>query len=188
MSSDKSQKEKLGKESKQETKKPVITNDTNKIFRSNKLKPNHLELSVTTTSSNQGNQEKNKNSDIKEKLKSHDSQEVDFEDGGEWELLVKEIKDWVSRAKPHLNSNLWSKVFITIAGILLIAVVAMIYGKILEKIAFLPFAPKVLELVGLAWFSTFSIKKIFNHPTREKVLFSEENRFSAKQTDHEQKL
>ena len=91
------------------------------------------------------------------------------ETGGEWDLLVAKLKDW-------LNSNdipaLWSKAQLplrVIGALIVLTLVLRVYSGILSTIDSLPLAPGLLELTGLIWIVNFGLRNLVRNGDRQRV-------------------
>lgn len=91
-------------------------------------------------------------------------------EGGEWDLLTEKLRDWM--ANNQLN-ELWDKTKTPakLIGILILVIVVLqIYSGILNTIAQLPLAPRLLELAGLIWVARFAFQNLIRSSDRKQAL------------------
>ncbi len=74
------------------------------------------------------------------------AQESSDEDGGEWELLVGKVKDWLEQ---NDLAELWTKAQLplrVVGGLIVFSLVATVYNGVLSTINSIPLVPGLLEL------------------------------------------
>jgi hypothetical protein len=92
------------------------------------------------------------------------------EDGGEWDLLVAKVRDWL--ASGQLQS-LWLQaktpltLTLALVGLLL---VLRVYSALLAALDSLPLVPGLLELVGVIWAVRVGLPKLIQRSQREQLL------------------
>lgn len=92
------------------------------------------------------------------------------EDGGEWDLLVAKVRDWL--ASGQLQS-LWLQaktpltLTLALVGLLL---VLRVYSALLGALDSLPLVPGLLELVGVIWAVRLGLPKLIQRSQREQLL------------------
>ncbi|WP_320677111.1 CAAD domain-containing protein [Prochlorococcus sp. MIT 1300] len=92
------------------------------------------------------------------------------EEGGEWDLLSGNIKNWLQKKDfQALLRNLVKPLLISI-GITILILLLLIYGNILNVIAKFPLAPRLFELTGIIWLIYFSTTRLARNQDRKELV------------------
>ena len=100
------------------------------------------------------------------------AQESADEDGGEWELLVGKVKDWLQQ---NDLAELWTKAQLplrVVGGLIVFSLVAMVYSGVLSTINSIPLVPGLLELAGVIWLVNFALRNLIRNSDRDKFIQS----------------
>ena len=100
------------------------------------------------------------------------AQESSDEDGGEWELLVGKVKDWLEQ---NDLAELWTKAQLplrVVGGLIVFSLVATVYSGVLSTINSIPLVPGLLELVGVIWLVNFALRNLIRNNDRDKFIQS----------------
>ncbi|NQV11187.1 MAG: hypothetical protein HQ527_08505 [Cyanobacteria bacterium] len=101
------------------------------------------------------------------------------EPGGEWDLLVAKVKEWIGSGEPQKTFKRYSGP-LKAAGLLLgVVVLLRLYGALLGAIEGLPLVPGLLELVGVIWLTGFSWNNLVRRSDRQRWLDSLQQRWSS---------
>ena len=91
-------------------------------------------------------------------------------DGGEWELLVGKVKDWLEE---NDLAELWSKAQLplrVVGGLIVFSLVATVYSGVLSTINSLPLVPGLLELAGVIWLVNFALRNLIRNSDRDNFI------------------
>lgn len=92
------------------------------------------------------------------------------EEGGEWDLLVSKVRDWLASGQLQ---TLWQQaktpltLTLALVGLLL---VLRVYSALLAALDSLPLVPGLLELVGVIWAVRVGLPKLIQRSQREQLL------------------
>ena len=98
------------------------------------------------------------------------AQESSDQDGGEWELLVGKVKDWLEQ---NDLAELWSKAQLplrVVGGLIVFSLVATIYSGVLSTINSIPLVPGLLELAGVIWLVNFALRNLIRNSDRDNFI------------------
>ena len=91
-------------------------------------------------------------------------------DGGEWELLVGKVKDWLEQ---NDLGELWTKAQLplrVVGGLIVFSLVATVYSGVLSTINSIPLVPGLLELAGVIWLVNFALRNLIRNSDRENFI------------------
>ena len=98
------------------------------------------------------------------------AQESADEDGGEWELLVGKVKDWLEQ---NALAELWTKAQLplrVVGGLIVFSLVATVYSGVLSTINSIPLVPGLLELAGVIWLVNFALRNLIRNSDRDNFI------------------
>ena len=98
------------------------------------------------------------------------AQESSDGDGGEWELLVGKVKDWLEQ---NDLAELWTKAQLplrVVGGLIVFSLVATVYSGVLSTINSIPLVPGLLELAGVIWLVNFALRNLIRNSDRDKFI------------------
>ena len=98
------------------------------------------------------------------------AQESADEDGGEWELLVGKVKDWLEQ---NDLAELWTKSQLplrVVGGLIVFSLVATVYSGVLSTINSIPLVPGLLELAGVIWLVNFALRNLIRNSDRDNFI------------------
>ena len=98
------------------------------------------------------------------------AQESSDEDGGEWELLVGKVKDWLEQ---NDLAELWTKAQLplrVVGGLIVFSLVATVYSGVLSTINSIPLVPGLLELAGVIWLVNFALRNLIRNSDRDNFI------------------
>ena len=98
------------------------------------------------------------------------AQEGSDGDGGEWELLVGKVKDWLEQ---NDLADLWTKAQLplrVVGGLIVFSLVATVYSGVLSTINSLPLVPGLLELAGVIWLVNFALRNLIRNSDRDNFI------------------
>ena len=88
-------------------------------------------------------------------------------DGGEWELLVCKVKDWLEQ---NDLAELWTQAQLplrVVGGLILFSLVGTVYSGVLSTINSIPLVPGLLELAGVIWMVNFALRNLIRNSDRD---------------------
>ena len=91
-------------------------------------------------------------------------------DGGEWELLVGKVKDWLDQSD---LAELWTKAQLplrVIGGLIVFSLVSTVYSGVLNTINSIPLVPGLLELAGVIWLVNFALRNLIRNSDRDNFI------------------
>ena len=91
-------------------------------------------------------------------------------DGGEWELLVGKVKDWLEQ---NDLAELWTKAQLplrVVGGLIVFSLVATVYSGVLSTINSIPLVPGLLELAGVIWLVNFALRNLIRNSDRDNFI------------------
>jgi hypothetical protein len=97
-------------------------------------------------------------------------QDGDPLDGGEWELLVGKVKDWLEQ---NDLAELWTKAQLplrVVGGLIVFSLVATVYSGVLSTINSIPLVPGLLELAGVIWLVNFALRNLIRNSDRDNFI------------------
>ena len=100
------------------------------------------------------------------------AQESSDGDGGEWELLVGKVKDWLEQ---NDLAELWTKAQLplrVVGGLIVFSLVATVYSGVLSTINSIPLVPGLLELAGVIWLVNFALRNLIRNSDRDNFIKS----------------
>lgn len=100
-------------------------------------------------------------------------------EGGEWELLLEKLRQWLSQ---NDLQNLWSqasKPFTALAALVGLLLVLRIYSAVLSAIDDLPLVPGLLELAGVVWLVRYGVPRLLRSSEREHLISGIRHRWLA---------
>lgn len=101
------------------------------------------------------------------------------EAGGEWELLLGKVQQWLESGKLQA---LWAQartpITLTLAAAALL-VALRVYSALLSAIESLPLIPGLLELVGVIWAVRFGVPRLLQRSQRQELFGSLQERWNS---------
>jgi hypothetical protein len=94
----------------------------------------------------------------------------DVPEGGEWELLLRKVRDWFASGQPQEQFNRYRSPLQLLGLLLAIVVVLRIYSALLGAIDSLPLVPGLLELAGVIWLSRFATTRLVRSSDRQELI------------------
>lgn len=101
------------------------------------------------------------------------------EEGGEWELLLANVKAWWTGGEPQA---LWQRLSKPLGGgltLVLVLLVLQVYGAVVGTLESLPLLPGLLELVGLIWVVRHGVPRLLRSRDRNALLTDLNGRWKA---------
>ena len=98
------------------------------------------------------------------------AQESTDQDGGEWELLVGKVKDWLEQ---NDLAELWTKAQLplrVVGGLIVFSLVSTVYAGVLNTINSIPLVPGLLELAGMIWLVNFALRNLIRNSDRDNFI------------------
>ncbi len=100
------------------------------------------------------------------------------ENGGEWELLVEKVKQWIASGQLQQQWETARTPITLLAGLISVLVVLRIYSSLLGVLESLPLLPGLLELVGVISVVRFSLTRLVKNSDRQEVIDGLKQRWS----------
>ena len=100
-------------------------------------------------------------------------------EGGEWELLVEKVKQWISSGQLQQQWETARTPITLLAGLIAGLVVLRIYSSLLGVLESLPLLPGLLELVGGISVVRFSLTRLVKSSDRHEVIDGLKQRWSS---------
>jgi hypothetical protein len=103
----------------------------------------------------------------------------DSGEGGEWDLLVQKIKDWLGSGQLQQQ---WQSARTPItwgAGLIALLLVLRIYSALLGVLESIPLLPGLLELAGVIAVVQFSLTRLVRSDDRHQVISGLKQRWSS---------
>ena len=100
-------------------------------------------------------------------------------EGGEWELLVEKVKQWISSGQLQQQWETARTPITLLAGLIAMLVVLRIYSSLLGVLESLPLLPGLLELVGVISVVRFSLTRLVKSSDRHEVIDGLKQRWSS---------
>ncbi|MFN7677706.1 MAG: CAAD domain-containing protein [Cyanobacteriota bacterium] len=100
-------------------------------------------------------------------------------EGGEWELLVGKVKDWLDQAD---LPGQWERLGGPLRGLgllLALLLILKLYVALLDTLDDVPLLPRLLQLLGLVTLARFSVTRLTRSDDRQVVLASWKRRWDA---------
>jgi hypothetical protein len=91
-------------------------------------------------------------------------------EGGEWDLLVSKLRDWLASGRMQ---QIWSQArnpLTALAALVALLVVLRIYSALVGALESLPLVPGLLELAGLIWLVRYGLPKLVRSRDRQQLL------------------
>ncbi|AHF64379.1 hypothetical protein Syncc8109_2038 [Synechococcus sp. WH 8109] len=91
-------------------------------------------------------------------------------EGGEWELLVGKVKDWLEQ---NDLAELWTKAQLplrVVGGLIVFSLVSTVYSGVLSSINSIPLVPGLLELAGVIWLVNFALRNLIRNSDRDNFI------------------
>lgn len=91
-------------------------------------------------------------------------------EGGEWELLLAKLRQWLDQ---NGLKNLWnqaSRPVTLLAALVGVLLVVRVYSAMLSALDSLPLVPGLLELAGVVWVVRYGIPKMLRSSERDRLL------------------
>ena len=98
------------------------------------------------------------------------NEDGDLLDGGEWELLVGKVKDWLEQ---NDLAELWKQAQLplrVVGALIVFSLVATIYTGVLSTISRIPLVPGLLELAGVIWLVNFALRNLIRNSDRDSFI------------------
>ena len=98
------------------------------------------------------------------------AQESADDEGGEWELLVGKVKDWLEQ---NDLGELWTKAQLplrVVGGLIVFSLVSTVYTGVLNTINSIPLVPGLLELAGVIWLVNFALRNLIRNSDRDNFI------------------
>jgi hypothetical protein len=100
-------------------------------------------------------------------------------EGGEWDLLLSKIRQWVDRGElGNLISSARTPALV-FGGLVGVLLVLRVYAALLGAIDSLPLVPGLLELTGVVWLARFGATNLVRSGDRNKILSQLQQRWNA---------
>lgn len=90
--------------------------------------------------------------------------------GGEWALLVSKLRNWWANTDLAARWPLIQRLVLLIATLVVLNLVNRLYSGILAAIAVIPMAPRLLELVGAGWLTSYTLRYLARSEDRRTTL------------------
>ena len=91
-------------------------------------------------------------------------------DGGEWELLVGKVKEWLEQ---NDLAELWTKAQLplrVVGGLIVFSLLSTVYSGVLNTIDSIPLVPGLLELAGVMWLVNFALRNLIRNSDRDNFI------------------
>ena len=100
-------------------------------------------------------------------------------EGGEWELLVEKIKQWIASGQLQQQWETARTPITLLTGLIGILLVLRVYSALLGVVESLPLLPGLLELVGVISVVRFSLTRLVKSSDRHEVIDGLKQRWSS---------
>jgi len=100
-------------------------------------------------------------------------------EGGEWELLVEKVKQWIGSGQLQQQWQTARTPITLVAGLIGLLLVLRIYGALLGVVESVPLLPGLLELVGVISVVRFSLTRLVKSDDRHQVIDGLKQRWSS---------
>lgn len=100
-------------------------------------------------------------------------------EGGEWDLLVGQIRDWIATVQLQQSLQEARRPLILLGLLLGLIVVLRVYAAVLGTLDHLPLVPGLLELVGVIAVTRFGLTNLVRSQQRQALVQSVVNRWKA---------
>lgn len=91
-------------------------------------------------------------------------------EGGEWELLVGQIREWMNTVQLQQSLQEARRPLILLALLLALLLVLRVYAAVLSTLDHLPLLPGLLELVGVITVVRFSLTNLVRSQQRQALV------------------
>jgi hypothetical protein len=92
------------------------------------------------------------------------------QDGGEWELLVEKVRNWISSGQLQEQWQSARTPLSLLAGLIAVLLVLRVYSAVLGVLDSIPLLPGLLELAGLVAVVQFSLTRLVRSNDRREVI------------------
>ena len=100
-------------------------------------------------------------------------------EGGEWDLLLQKLAQWLNQNELQSLWSQASKPVTALAALVGLLLVLRIYSALLGALDSLPLVPGLLELAGVVWVVRFGVPKLLRSSERERLLGGLNQRWKA---------
>lgn len=100
-------------------------------------------------------------------------------EGGEWDLLVGQIRDWMATVQLKQSLQEARRPLILLGLLLAVVVVLRVYAAVLGTLDHLPLVPGLLELVGVIVVIRFSLTHLVRSQQRQALVQTIVGRWKA---------
>ena len=104
---------------------------------------------------------------------------ADEGEGGEWELLLQKLGQWLNQNELQTLWSQASKPVTALAALVGLLLVLRIYSALLGALDSLPLVPGLLELAGVVWVVRYGVPKLLRSSERERLLGGLSQRWKA---------
>lgn len=98
------------------------------------------------------------------------SEEPDGAEGGEWELLLSQVRDWIQTVRLQQSVQELRRPLTLAAWLLGLVVVLRVYAAVIGTLDRLPLVPGLLELVGVIAVIRFAATNLVRSEERQSLL------------------
>ena len=92
------------------------------------------------------------------------------EEGGEWELLVQKLRNWIASGQLQEQWQAARTPLSLLAGLIAVLLVLRVYSAVLGVLESIPLLPGLLELAGLVAVVQFSLTRLVRSEDRREVI------------------
>lgn len=107
------------------------------------------------------------------------SEEGEADGGGEWEMLVSQVRDWLNNLKLQQTVQELRRPLSMLGWLLAVLLVLRIYGAVIGTIDRLPLVPGLLELVGVIAVGRFAATRLVRSQERQTLIRQLSDRWKA---------
>jgi len=100
-------------------------------------------------------------------------------EGGEWELLVRNVTTWLRSGQLQQQWQTARKPLSLLAGLIALLLALRIYGALLGVLDSLPLIPGLLELVGVITVVRFSLTRLVRSEERQQLIEGLQQRWKS---------
>ncbi len=101
------------------------------------------------------------------------------EEGGEWDLLVQKLRNWISSGQLQEQWQSARTPLSLLAGLIAVLLVLRVYSAVLGVLDSIPLLPGLLELAGLVAVVHFSLTRLVRSNDRREVINSLKQRWKS---------
>ena len=106
-------------------------------------------------------------------------EDADTPGGGEWELLVSQLSEWLTNLKLQQTFQELRRPLTLLGWLLALLLVLRIYGAVIGTIDHLPLVPGLLELVGVIAVGRFAATRLVRSQERQTLIRQLGDRWKA---------